>query len=304
MSAGEARALLAAHADRDAVGALPDAAAVAAVVGVERLSVAAGTTDPGRLRDLLTAPSPELRALVAEVVGRVDEGLDRTTFAKPPDSSVVNADSGHHAVATGAAQLRAGVRAAMATWQRFPYYAARYGARGSRFAGSDSSWLVSLAPLPSAQAIGQVGWLARILAQRGMPSWLLERHLDDLAAELDRSIGSGESGALPAAAEELRARRRSVVDDALLVAADVWAAEELREGLPVERTGALLAAAHADVVTGLVTSDASLVDWLTESARATEATVAGVRRLRERVRAAARPAATTPEAARPSDSFP
>lgn len=303
MSAERARALLAAHAGRQVMGDLPDAATVAAVVGIERLAVALGTTDASRLRAVLEEPEPDLETLVAQVVDRVEEGFDRDTLGKQPDSSVVNADSGHHAIATDAAALRAGVRAAMATWRAFPYYAARYGARGSRFAGSDSSWLVSLVPIPVEQAAGQVGWLARILAQRGMPSLLLERHLDELSAELERSIGPGAAGALPMAAEGLRARRRGVVGDELLEAADVWAEAELGAAVPVPGAGALLAAAHADVVTGLVTSDAPLVDWLTDPDRAPGEVADGVRRVRERVRRAAPQAAGGP-ADRALDSFP
>ncbi len=191
MPAGEAAALLRTHADRAEAGVLTDPAALAAVVGVERLAIGAGTTDAAVLRGLLVDVPPGLAGLVAEVVGRVDEGLARREVGRSPDAGMVNAEAGHHAVSTRAAPLRAAVRAAHATWQAFDYYEARYGGRGARFAGSDSAWLVSLAPLEADQAVAQVQWLARVLAARGMPSWLLERHLDDLSAEVRRFAGGG-----------------------------------------------------------------------------------------------------------------
>ena len=285
MPTGDARALLRAHADREEVGLVVDPAVHAAVVGVERLSVAAGTTDPRELRRLVDAPPPEWAGLIAELVGRVGAGLGRRDHGRHADASMVNAEAGHHAVSAEAGVLRAAVRAAHATWVAHPYYEARYGARGARFAGSDSAWLVELAPLRVEEAISQTEWLARLLAARGMPSWLLEQHLDGLSRELRDSVGEARAGALPAAAASLRARRDAVVDDDLLARADRWVAAELGETVPVSRTGALLAAAHADVRSGLARDDASLVDWLTDPGRVPPGVGAGIRRVRQRIAA-------------------
>ncbi len=285
MPTGEARALLREHAGREEAGLLDDPAVHASVVGVERLSLAAGTIDPEELRRLLDAPPPRLAELVAELVGRVDVGLGRRDHGRQADASLVNADAGHHAVVAEAPVLRAAVRAAHATWAANPYYEARYGARGARFASSDSAWLAGLVPLRAEEAISQTEWLARLLAARGMPSWLLERHLDDLAQELRDSLGEAGAGALPAAAASLRARRDEVAGDDLLAQADRWVAAEVGDDAPVARTGALLAAAHADVRSGLVPDDASLVDWLTDPDRVPPAAGAGIRRVRQRIAA-------------------
>ncbi|NUR15275.1 MAG: hypothetical protein HOQ13_03070 [Dermatophilaceae bacterium] len=154
-----------------------------------------------------------------------------------------------------------------------PYYGARYGARGSRFATTDSAWLVSLAWLDEAGAVRQVQWLARVLAARGMPSWLLEIHLDELVGEVRSVADPGTVGALPAAAAALASARRRHVDDELLEAADAWALEAVEavegavDALPVPRAGALMAAAVADARSGVTRDDTALLDWLTDGER-------------------------------------
>jgi hypothetical protein len=164
-----------------------------------------------------------------------------------------------------------------------PYYGARYGARGSRFATTDSAWLISLADLTQDRAVHQVEWLARVLAPRGMPSWLLEIHLDALVAEV-RSVADEDAvGSLPAAALALATTRRRHVDDDLLRSADAWADEALGDTLPVPRTGALLAAAVADERAGVTRDDSSLVGWLTDPERVPEAAAAALHAVRRRI---------------------
>jgi hypothetical protein len=288
-SADAVTELLLAHVDRATTGPLDDPAVVAAVVGVERLVVATGSTDAHVLRDALAgrpgagADAGHVADLVAEARGHVAAGLIRRDSGQSVDAGVVNPASGGYEITTDANLLRAAVRAAQGSIDAMPYYGARYGARGSRFATTDSAWLISLARLGSDRAIHQVEWLARVLAARGMPSWLLEIHLDALVAEVRAVAGEDAVGSLPAAALALAAVRRRHVDDDLLRSADEWADEALGDALPVPRAGALMAAAVADQRAGVTRDDSSLVDWLTDPARVPETVVTALLAVRQRI---------------------
>jgi hypothetical protein len=288
-SADAVTELLLAHVDRATTGPLDDPAVVAAVVGVERLVVATGSTDAHVLRDALAgrpvagADAGHVADLVAEARGHVAAGLIRRDSGQSVDAGVVNPASGGYEITTDANLLRAAVRAAQGSIDAMPYYGARYGARGSRFATTDSAWLISLATLGADRAIHQVEWLARVLAARGMPSWLLEIHLDALVAEVRAVADEDAVGSLPAAALALAAVRRRHVDDDLLRAADDWADEALGDALPVPRAGALMAAAVADQRAGVARDDSSLMDWLTDPARAPETVVTALLAVRQRI---------------------
>src|SRR3954469_7054192 len=193
--ADAAHQLLLAHADRALTGPLEDPALLAAVVGIERLVVATGTTEAPTLRAALegepvagTDPG-QLARLVAEGERHVAAGLLRRASGQGADAGVVNPHSGGYEITTDTTLLRAAVRAAQRSIDAMPYYGARYGERGSRFATTDSAWLVSLARLGEDRAVNQVEWLARVLAARGMPSWLLETHLDALVVEVSSVSG-------------------------------------------------------------------------------------------------------------------
>jgi len=273
VDADPARQVLYAHADRRVSGPLEDPAALAAVVGIERLVVATGSTDEQVLRAALEGqPVPgadpeRLAALVAEATSHVSAGLIRRSSGQAVDAGVVNPASGGYEITTDATLLRAAVRAAQGSIDAMPYYGIRYGERGSRFATTDSAWLISLATLAESRAAHQVQWLSRVLAARGMPTWLLEIHLDALVSEVRSVAGPAAAGSLPAAADALAEARRRHVDDALIRSADVWADEALGPDLPVPRAGALMAAAIADERSGVTRDDRALVDWLTDAER-------------------------------------
>jgi hypothetical protein len=287
--ADDVHALLLTHADRAVTGPLEDPAVLAAVVGIERLVVATGSTDTRTLRAALAgrpvrgSDAGQIAQLVAEARSHVAAGLIRRESGQAVDAGVVNPASGGYEITTDATLLRAAVRAAQGSINAMPYYGARYGARGSRFATTDSAWLISLAALTEDRAVHQVEWLARVLAPRGMPSWLLETHLDALVAEV-RSVADEDAvGSLPAAALALAGTRRRHVDDDLLRSADAWADEALGDTLPVPRTGALLAAAIADARAGVARDDSSLVGWLTDPERVPEAAATALLAVRRRI---------------------
>lgn len=293
-AADEARQLLLANADRAVIGRLDDPALFAAVVGVERLVVATGSADPEVLRAALEGRLPEHRhgsdvaALVAEGERHVVAGLARRANRQSVDASLVNPGAGSYDVTTDATLVRAAVRAAQRSLDAMPYYGVRYGERGSRFASTDSAWLISLAHLGEERATRQVAWLCRVLAGRGMPSWLMELHLVELVAEVRAVAGDEAVGALPAAAAALTTARRRHVDDELLDLADRWTEDAVGEAVPVPRTGALLAAAVSDTLTGVAADDHVLLDWLTDPARVRPEVADALRAVRQRVRATAR----------------
>ncbi len=101
----------------------------------------------------------------------------------------VNPDAGTHAVSTHPEERAAAEAATRQSWREFPYYARRYGERGWRFSLSDSGWLATLSEASDSEAVAQTEWLARLLAARGMPRYLLERHLLQLHAELGKRLG-------------------------------------------------------------------------------------------------------------------
>ncbi|KRF42622.1 hypothetical protein ASH01_17575 [Terrabacter sp. Soil811] len=282
------------HADRKVTGPLEDPAVLAAVVGIERLVVATGSTDVQVLHAALAGrPVPgadpeRVAALVAEATRHVVAGLIRRSTGQAIDAGVVNPASGGYEITTDATLLRAAVRAAQGSIDAMPYYGIRYGERGSRFATTDSAWLISLAALAESRAVHQVQWLSRVLAARGMPTWLLEIHLDALVSEVRSVADPAAVGSLPAAADVLAVARRRHVDDELIRSADDWADEALRQDLPVPRTGALMAAAIADERSGVTRDDRALMDWVTDPARVETDVATRLLALRRRLLASAR----------------
>ena len=282
------------HADRKVTGPLEDPAVLAAVVGIERLVVATGSTDVRVLYAALAGrrvpdSDPErVAALVAEATRHVVAGLLRRSTGQAIDAGVVNPSSGGYEITTDATLLRAAVRAAQGSIDAMPYYGIRYGERGSRFATTDSAWLISLATLAESRAVHQVQWLSRVLAARGMPTWLLEMHLDALVSEVRSVADPAAVGSLPAAADALAVARRRHVDDELIRSADDWADEALGQDLPVPRSGALMAAAIADERSGVTRDDRVLVDWLTDPERVETDVATRLLALRRRVLASAR----------------
>jgi hypothetical protein len=288
----EARQLLVDHTDRALTGVVEDPAVVAAVVGVERVTVAVGSADPATVRAAILGPDrydpSGLVEVVAEAQAQVVAGLERRAGGEAPDAGAVNADAGRHDIVLDATLLRAAVRAGQRSYDAMPYYRLRYGGRGARFATTDSAWLVALAEEPEERVVGQVRWLSRVLANRGMPSWLLETHLESLVAEVGAVAPGVAVGGLATAAGSLAEDRRAHVGDGLLTRADRWTDDALGPDLPVPHTGLLLAAATADALSGVTRDDTALFEWLTYPERMHPDAVSALRAVRERIRAAAR----------------
>jgi hypothetical protein len=202
----------------------------------------------------------------------------------------LNPDAGTHAVTGDPRELQAALRAGQRSWDAQPYYERRYGGRGQLFTRSDSAWLVTLTAADQDTVDAQIAWLARVLASRGMPRLLLERHLLVLHEELAAATPdrAAEHARLVAAAERLSLERQRWVDDALLAEMDARLASDPAASpggaAPVPHAGELIAAAVADERHGLTEAVPGLLRWLASPdhfdpvwCQSVEATVALVR---------------------------
>ncbi|RYE86097.1 MAG: hypothetical protein EOO75_16155 [Myxococcales bacterium] len=209
-----------------------------------------------------------------------EPGSDAST---PWNARQLNPEAGTHAVTDDPDELPAALRAGQRSWDAQPYYALRYGDRGQLFTRSDSAWLVTLTAADQDAVDAQIAWLGRVLASRGMPRLLLERHLLVLHEELTAATPgrAADHARLAAAAARLAAERRRWVDDALLVEMD---ARLSTPDAPLPHAGELVASAVADERHGLTTAVPALLGWLASPAhfapawcQAVEATAALVR---------------------------
>lgn len=184
---------------------------------------------------------------------------------------MLNAEAGTHPVPSDPREWDAALRAGDLCWRRFPYLAERFGKRGLRFARSDSAWLATLTRLDPPVVSEQVAWLRGILATRGIPSVVMQTHLEILCDELAAALPAGRvaHGRLREAAVGLAAARRAHVAEAPLaaLAAEFAAATGERWRTRLPHTPVLLAAALADELDGSVGAVRSLVGWLTEPQR-------------------------------------
>lgn len=183
----------------------------------------------------------------------------------------LNREAGGHPITTDVNELRAALRAAEATWEEFPYYAWRYGEHGRRFSWSDSAWLVTLGGQAEAQVWKHLSWLGVLLAGRGMPRLMLERHLRVLHQELvhAKPTHRGLYDVLGHAAERMTGERRRVLDDQELrmFGEDFDARVGPEWSQRLRGAGELLAAAVADECWGLAQAVPSLTSWMCEPSR-------------------------------------
>jgi len=186
--------------------------------------------------------------------------------------TALNPEAGSHPAPEDPDEVEAAVRAGARCWREYPYFPWRYGERGWRFTVSDGAWLVTLTVLDQAVVDVQVAWLADLLSARGMPSLLLQRHLEllyeELVGRIPRRAGAGYSRLL-AAADRLAEQRRALIADVDLDAISRQFAEAVgpdwRARLP--GTGALLVCAVADQARGLESAVTSLEGWFTDPQR-------------------------------------
>lgn len=191
-------------------------------------------------------------------------------------ATALNPEAGAHPITQDPEALRAALRASALTLERYPYVEIRFGERGKRFSASDSAWLATLVEYPQTLVDAQIGWLAGVLASRGIPRILLERHLEVLAEEL-RLDGSNPAptgaaagvGVLIRAAQGLAERRRTHIGDAHLHAIGRAVDAALGEAAHPCRPGIgdIIGGAVADEADGLTDTASSTLGWLSDPDR-------------------------------------
>ncbi len=241
------------------------------------------------------------------------EAIFQALYPFQPESKTflvtsINAEAGRHPVPAEAREVQAALRAADLCWQRFPYFEHRYGERGRRFARSDAAWLATLCQYEPVQITQQVQWLGRVLAARGMPTFLLQDQLQILAAELSAGLPEKKPAYekfAHAAAELATARRRHLTDQQLeTLAAEFDHAVGPEWSARFPHTGTLLASAVADELNGSENAVESLRPWLTDPTRFSSQWIVAVEAILSQARHAARPAENRSAAGHPhSEQF-
>ena len=191
----------------------------------------------------------------------------------PALAESLNVDAGTHPVPHDLREIQAALQAGELSYQRFRYYQARYGERGRSFTRSDSAWLATLARREPALLLQQVTWLARLLAARGMPRLLLERHLDVLHDTLVRSVPerAADYRPLQQAARALEAERTALLSDTQLeqLAREFNPKGPASDAHPIAaaEAGTLIVAAVIDEKHGIPHAVESMAHWLSDPTR-------------------------------------
>lgn len=202
-------------------------------------------------------------------------------------SAAINPESGDHPVPRDGSVIRAAIEAGNRCLEQFPYLTARYGERGVRFTHSDSAWLATLDRLDRQAAAGRVKWLAAVLANRGMPSRLLQVHLDVLHEELTRRTHPGEQdyGVLASCARELSDAHSRFVSDSRLKQLneefEQWVGRTWAEKM--RNTGQLIVSSAVDLMSGITKSNESFRNWICDPSRFPRVWIQSVDRLYARL---------------------
>ncbi len=179
-----------------------------------------------------------------------------------PQHPLHNPDAGNHPLPNDPMEIDAALRCGRRILNLYPYFVERYGQRGEAFTRSDTGYLVTLLDDEQHCVNQEVGWLARVLAARGIPRFLSEIHLDVLAEELVKLVPEQAERyqKLTLAAETLREERLHYMSQANFdgLSADF---EENSTGT-IPNVGPILVGAVCDEAAGLNGAVPGLVSWL------------------------------------------
>lgn len=182
----------------------------------------------------------------------------------PTYAETLNPLAGLHVVTSDPDEIEASRRAAETSLREYPYYRERFGERARMFGASDGAWLVTLCQGERDYVRRQVLWLGTLLSARGVPRWLLERHLEFLHRELLWLTSDADRcRSLLEAALYLRTLRREQIGErefaALAAAFDERAGLEWARRMP--GMGAILVSAAADEAAGIGRAAESVAEW-------------------------------------------
>lgn len=183
--------------------------------------------------------------------------------------TALNPEAGNFPIPTNPLEIQAAISAGLRCWNEFTFYEKRYGERGKRFTSSDSVWLATLYELSFDLANNQVKWLAKYLANRGMPIFTMEFQLWCLYEELVLLIPENEQKykTLFLVSEELKNERMEKIPSVIFeesnsIFVDFCVQLNVNDE-PMKNTGKLIASSIADSKNGLESSLQSFKTWLT-----------------------------------------
>lgn len=203
----------------------------------------------------------------------------------------LNPEAGSHSIVQDPDLLAIALKAGRKTWRQFPYLAYRFGERGKRFTDSDSGWIVGLTELPASTMAKQVDWLGRVLASRGIPRYVLERHLQvswELLSESYPERTGNFSSLRDCAAAQAKHRQAQLSDEDFRTTAKeaenrLTARDKRARGL-----GVILVAAAIDEASGIPKAVSNIEEWV-NAARFTQELRAEFAQTSKQLKASLRP---------------
>jgi len=198
--------------------------------------------------------------------------------------AAINFEAGDHAMPQNPIEIGLALRAAKVAWGKYPYLEYRYGERGRRFTDSDSCWLVTLTRAPREVMVTKaLEWLRTVLASRGIPTVILEFHLQailraiseeitelpDLQIRFDHFLSDREAERRRLFGAESRLRLIDVFDQRF----------QACSGFKIESAAELITSAWVDEHSGISGSISALRDWFTDVERFSKEWIANVHEL-------------------------
>jgi hypothetical protein len=186
-------------------------------------------------------------------------------------ASTINPYAGSHRISSSPREIEAARRATEISMRAMPYYHERYGERGRLFGDSDGAWLATLCRGGAGYMERQILWLGHVLASRGMPRWLLERHMEVLHAQLMDICP--EDAACWALLREGAALLRNRHEARIPAATADRLAENFRDEADpawvnrIPEMGHILVAAVADEADGIDNAVRSIEPWASDRSR-------------------------------------
>lgn len=192
--------------------------------------------------------------------------------------TTINFEAGDHAMPQNPAEIALALRAAKNAWEQYPYLDQRYGDRGKRFTNSDSCWLVALARMPAETVTKNLEWLRTVLAGRGIPTVILERHLrliqGALAVEFQDQVETRTS--FDQFLSGLEAERQPMAGGIAHLVKQFDLRFRVCAGLKVSSAAELIVSAWIDERSGIRGALASVHDWFADSERFSDEWIANV----------------------------
>jgi hypothetical protein len=186
--------------------------------------------------------------------------------------AAINFEAGDHAMPQNPLEIDLALRAAKIAWEKYPYLEHRYGERGRRFTNSDGCWLFTLTRAPSGVSVtGVLEWLRTVLASRGIPTVILEFHLQaiqqaipaefteqlEMQSQFDQFLSDRKAERSRLLGDKDRSRLIDAFDQRF----------QACTGFKVESAAELIASSWVDEHCGISGSISALRGWFTDSAR-------------------------------------